>query len=117
MQKAKIKPDQLVIEGIVLPLNLESLKHFHSDMGMYLPSIERHTIVSFWMGFIWALRIGKNPFTDLISQHVQHRYRFKCYATGWPNQIERLAEKLNKNWVDTYLQVSAEVLSQIDSTK
>ena len=94
----------------VRPIDVRNLTRFNTRMGMYVCPSDRRNVVAFVHGYEYAT--GKKcRFTELLSDHIARRYRFKADALGWPHQIARLAERRRLEWMDVYLMVSSELLN------
>jgi hypothetical protein len=92
------------------PDDVRNIIFFNTRMSMFVCPSDRANVVAFLHGYEYAAG-GGCEFTKELSRHLESRYRIKCYATGWPDQVDRLAERQSMQWMEVYLLVSSEVLS------
>ena len=93
------------------PADAMKIIQFNTRMGMFVCPSDRTNVVSFLHGYEYGTA-GGCRFTELLGQHLAKRHRVKPDAMGWPHQISRLAERRSLDWMDVYLLVSSEVLSE-----
>src|SRR6266851_9006473 len=89
--------------------DVKNLVRFNTRMGMFVCPCHRQNVVAFLHGYEFGTGT-KCAFTKALSDNLHQRHRIKPGSLGWPNQIERLAEKLSLDWMEVYLLVSSEVL-------
>jgi hypothetical protein len=83
---------------------------------MYVATPDKNNVVSFITGY----EIGSTcDFSNLFKSFIADKFKIPSGATGWPGQIERLAEKLSQSWSQTFKQVFLHFItySNIDDIK
>ena len=102
--------------AVVLKINkmttiqVKQIRNFLARIGMFVQPINKNTITSFIHGF----EFGTNrDFTKQLSQYIENEKGIKCLSLGWWSQIERLATQNQSNWVDTFKEVSYELLEKL----
>jgi hypothetical protein len=90
--------------------DVRNIIRFNTRMDMFICPSNRAGVVAFLHGYEHATA-RKCSFTAVLSEHIAKRHRVKAGALGWPDQIDRLAERRSLDWMDVYLLVSSEVLS------
>jgi hypothetical protein len=90
------------------PVDAQNIIRFNTRMGMFICPSNRSNVVAFLHGYEYGTA-GECRFTEILDQHLAKRHRVKPGALGWPDQIERLAERRSLDWMDVYLLVSSEV--------
>ena len=88
----------------------QNIIRFNTCMGMFVCPSNRENVVSFLHGYQYGTA-GECRFTEVLSQHLAKRHRVKPDSLGWPHQIARLADRRSLDWMDVYLLISSEVLS------
>ena len=91
------------------PEDVRKIIAFNTRMGMFVCPSCRENVVAFLHGYEHAADGCR--FTDELSRHVAARYRIKPTAGGWPDQVERLAERRSLTWMEAYFLLSSHVLS------
>ena len=94
--------------------DINIMSNFLSRMGMYICPSERESVVSFLTGYELGTD-GLCTFTDTMSSILAEKYKIKLYATGWPDQLERFAEKNKMNWIQGFELVASEALNEFSN--
>lgn len=89
--------------------NKIQLLHFITRTGMYITTQDKGNVVSFIHGF--EVGATTRDFTNTLERFVTDTFKIEPLATGWPGQIERLSKKLQQSWLQTFKQVSLQVIA------
>ncbi len=76
---------------------------------MYVFSESRENIVAFVRGFESGAS-GECGFSKCLSDKLTNKYGIQAYATGWPDQVERLAVSTECDWFSAFRRVAKEIL-------
>lgn len=78
--------------------DIKLLLYFTLRTGMYTPGEKRETIIAFLAGY----EIGRDKecdFSEKLSSSIKAEYKIDKRNMGWVGQIDRLANKLDLDWV------------------
>lgn len=76
---------------------------------MYITTQDKDNVVSFIHGY--EVGTTTRDFTNSLERFVIDKFNIEPLATGWPGQIERLSKKLQQSWLQTFKQVSLQVIA------
>ena len=79
-------------------------------MSMYVVPVSEKTVVAYLHGYDNGAH-GKCGFTDRIRVKLETKYQIEYRACGWPEQIQRYAEKTNLDWLQAFNVIGGEVLN------
>ena len=83
---------------------------FTLRIGMYTGIENKNTVSSFLHGY----EIGREnecKFIEELIKSIEGEYRIESRATNWIGQIERLAEKLETDWITIFKRQSLKILT------
>lgn len=83
---------------------------FTLRIAMYTGIENSNSVSSFLHGY----EIGRDNecrFIEKLSNSIEKEYKIECRATGWIGQLERLAEKLETDWITVFKKQSLRILS------
>lgn len=90
-----------------------NLLNFTARTGMYVYPVDESTIVSFIHGYELGTK-DECDFTQLVKQLLIDKYEIIYSSDGWQGQISRLGERLSLNWVETFMKVTLEIVTDIN---
>ncbi len=88
------------------------LLRFISRTGMYITLQDTNNVVSFITGYEMGAK--SCDFSGLYKRFVADTFKIQSGATGWPGQIEMLSKKLSQSWVQTFKQVTLQLITAND---
>lgn len=92
-------------------IDAKQISQFNTRMGMFICPSNKENVIAFIHGYEYGTQ-NKCLFTKHLKELLENKYQIKYNQFGWPNQIERLAEKREITWMEAYLMVSFEIINQ-----
>lgn len=96
--------------------DLELLWNFTLRTPMFIGLVNKDTVSSFIQGYEMG-RDNECDFIERILDSINDEYKIKKSSSVWSVEIDRLAEKINSDWVTTFKRQSFRILTkEFDTT-
>jgi hypothetical protein len=82
---------------------------FLPRIRMYIQPINKDTVVAFIYGYEQG-RSQTCSFSEEMSMLLQDKHRIVKRAMGWPEQLQRYADKKGVDWIEAFQQISGDLM-------